>query len=106
MERPVSPSLLPTSSPPLTLVPWQAEQVRDPGEVFQFLEQREIGQGLALYYAAYAAHLEVKHSFAKVRIGAKGVPLPPPSIIGSRRCNEWRQPLSSFPTSAWLSFPW
>lgn len=41
-----------------------ADLLSEPGEVFLFLEHRGIGQNLALFYEAYATHLELRRNFA------------------------------------------
>lgn len=51
-----------TGCPPL-----QADCLPDPGDVFAFLKENDIGQEHALYYIAYATYLEARGGYAKAR---------------------------------------
>ncbi len=47
--------------------PLQADCLPDPGDVFAFLKENDIGQEHALYYIAYATYLEARGGYAKAR---------------------------------------
>lgn len=43
----------------------QADVLPDPGDVFLFLKENEIGQEHALYYIAFATYLEMRGNYAR-----------------------------------------